>query len=210
MQSCCKTCSACLLAFRQHGKVELKSQFKAQAIASEDFFGDNHTEADSSEEAVTFNAETCSSFFRETFEHHEVDFDDWVKSQSLDKTAASVEIGEAMSKPTAPCQSYLLSSEVGLVAMSNAQLLSAIDTAQETMKDFKSSIKNAAIFQNSTPCRPALRSKTRWTGKHGVSEEWAIIRDALVEASVGQEIQASALFHQTHCKASASKKVEVE
>ena len=97
-----------------------------------------------------------------------MDFDDWVKFQSVDKAAVNVLIGKITDKPTVPCQGHLLNLEGGLMTRNNNFPEETIESVQETMKDVKNIIKNAAILRNLTPYWSTLCNKTRGTGRHDV------------------------------------------
>lgn len=119
---------------------------------------------------------------REMLDCCDADPDELIACQTIDSAAANKKTARLLSKPRAPCHNHLLQSEVNLMSDADAASRDAIDAARKTMKEYKGSIKNAAVLRNTTKRKPITRNAARWAGKAGMLAQCVIMRDDLEAA----------------------------
>ena len=75
------------------------------------------------------------------------------------------------------------SSDVNSMTHRLPELNQNLESVQNTMRQCKQSLKNAAVLRNLSTLKPIMYNKTRWSGKHDVLKRFIKIREDLIKAA---------------------------
>ena len=63
------------------------------------------------------------------------------------------------------------------------ELNQILESVQNSMRQCKQSLKNAAVLRNLSTLKPIMYNKTRWSGKHDVLKRFIKNREDLIKAA---------------------------
>ena len=128
-----------------------------------------------------------------------IDYKEWMKCQTADRAAASMQIGTLCDIPSIACCNHLLQLEVKFVKEKMLALVSVLTHMQDAFQGIKSNMKNSTILRNLAKCRSGLASNATWIGDRDYLHQHARIEKELAQAhedmSSNFRINASIAFN---------------
>ena len=101
-----------------------------------------------------------------------------------DRTNFSQEkVKETLYKLVELGESRIRNSEVNCMTKRLLELNQILESVQNTMRQCKQSLRNAAVLRNLSTLKPIMYNKTRWSGKYDVLKRFIKIREDLIKAA---------------------------